>query len=319
MESSEGKRYRAISYYLIQDLSDPGKDLQEHKEFLSGKDVKGRIYITTQGINGQLSSSPDAGEEYIEWLKGRYVFPDHAFKIDACVDHVFPRLTIKLKQELVALGQKVDMAKRGQYLSPSEWRKAMESDEDYILIDVRNDYEWKIGHFEGAQLPACKTFKDFIDYADQVKKQVDEKDKKVLMCCTGGIRCEVYSALLKEKGIENVFQLEGGIINYGKSEGAKHWKGRLFVFDDRMNVPIADDQVEELGHCSHCGDECGTYYNCANMDCNALFLSCEKCIEEAKGCCDVDCIDGPRVRPREMTGKPFRRWYTYFSKLSGPA
>ena len=115
-------------------------------------------------------------------------------------------------------------------------------DENTLLLDVRNDYESAIGHFEGAERPPIKTFREFPDYAEALAKQKNPQKTKVMMYCTGGIRCEVYSALLKEKGFEEVYQLHGGVINYGHKMGNKHWKGKLFVFDDRLSVPISEDE-----------------------------------------------------------------------------
>ena len=137
-----------------------------------------------------------------------------------------------------------------------------------------------------------------------------------MMYCTGGIRCESYSALLKKEGFEQVYQLDGGVINYGLEEGNKHWKGRLFVFDDRLSVPISEEGQETLiSHCHQCDTPTDVYYNCANMDCNALFLSCPTCAEKLAGCCSAECVEAPRVRPFEKKErpKPFRKWCGCFA------
>ncbi len=131
-----------------------------------------------------------------------------------------------------------------------------------------------------------------------------------MMYCTGGIRCELFSALLKKQGFENVYQLDGGIINYGLTEGAEHWQGKLFVFDDRMAVPISEEQeCEVISRCHHCQALSDIYYNCSNMDCNALFLCCSECAERYAGCCCGACQTAPRLRAYEKgeRPKPFRR------------
>ena len=189
----------------------------------------------------------------------------------------------------------------------------LESNDDHIVIDVRNDYEWKVGHFDGAVTPPLSTFREFRDYAKELQDKIDPKNTKVMMYCTGGIRCELYSSLLKEEGIEKVYQLDGGVINYGLKEGSKHWHGKLFVFDDRMTVPISDEESEVIGKCHHCSAPTDDYYNCANMDCNHLFLCCSKCLMDLKGCCKTECREAPRVRPFEHQNphKPFRKRYQY--------
>lgn len=189
----------------------------------------------------------------------------------------------------------------------------LEKKEERILIDVRNDYEWKVGHFEGSELPNCSTFREFKEYTEELKNRIDPEKTPVMMCCTGGIRCEIYSAYMKERGFQNVYQLDGGIINYGLKEGSKHWLGKLFVFDDRMTVPISDEEAPVISSCAHCGTACDDYYNCANMDCNTLFLCCPECLQKQKGCCKETCQEAPRVRPLEHQNahKPFRKKYRY--------
>jgi UPF0176 protein len=184
-----------------------------------------------------------------------------------------------------------------------------ERDEDTLLIDVRNDYEWEVGHFEGAELPQLETFREFPDYARSLMQAKDPKKTKVMMYCTGGIRCELYSALMKQVGFEQVFQLEGGIINYGLQEGKEHWRGKLFVFDDRLAVPMEEGEEDVISHCLHCGIPSDVYHNCANMDCNKLFLSCPECAEKSVGCCSLACQDAPRLRAyvKGERPKPFRR------------
>ena len=183
-----------------------------------------------------------------------------------------------------------------------------------ILLDVRNDYEWKVGRFEGAELPPCETFREFNSYAEHLKERADPATTPVMMYCTGGIRAELYSALLREKGFQKVYQLLGGIIGYGKEEGGKHWLGKLFVFDDRLAVPISDEETAPtIGACHHCSCPNDTYYNCANMDCNHLFLCCPACLQKFAGCCQDSCVQAPRTRPyhQETAHKPFKRSHFY--------
>src|SRR5262249_4140996 len=154
-------------------------------------------------------------------------------------EHAFPRAIVKYRKNLVAHDQPVDLAKRGTHVSPKKWKEMLQEKDKYLLLDIRNDYEWKLGRFEGASLPPCETFRDFEVYADKLKEE--EEKKPVMMYCTGGIRCELYSSILMKKGFSQVYQLDGGIINYGLKEGADHWLGKLFVFDDRLSVPISEE------------------------------------------------------------------------------
>jgi UPF0176 protein len=313
--------YIILAFYHFITLEDPRKEVARHKSFFENRDVTCRIYISEQGINGQMSAARKDGMEYIEWMQSRPEFAQIHFKIHNHHEQVFPRLTVKYRKQLVALDSDVDLDNRGEYTSPDQWKKMLEDGENRILLDVRNEYESRIGHFEGAELPPCDTFREFSDYADQLKDNVDPKKTPVMMYCTGGIRCELYSAVLKSRGFEKIYQLEGGIINYGLKHGSAHWLGKLFVFDDRLAVPISGDvNCEEerkvIGKCHHCSCPNEIFYNCANMKCNALFLCCPDCLVKFKGCCKESCQDGERVRPYNPPSevhKPFRRMHHYQS------
>ncbi|MDF2550247.1 MAG: hypothetical protein K0S07_1314 [Chlamydiales bacterium] len=300
-----------LAYYAFTPVNDPAQFVKDHHAFFKGREATGRLYISEEGINGQMSATSQDALAYMEWLTSHESFATLSFKVHGSSEQVFPRMTVKYRKQLVALDCPTDLQRRGNYLSPQEWRATLESDEDYILLDVRNDYEWQIGHFKQSTLPPCSTFREFIQFAGELKEKVDASSKKVLMCCTGGIRCEVFSSHLKEIGFENVHQLEGGIIKYGLEEKGKHWLGKLFVFDDRLAISVNPQDSQVIGCCRHCNQPNETYYNCANMDCNALFLCCPECLAKEKGCCSSSCQDQPRVRPVPESSKPFRKWYHY--------
>ncbi len=302
--------YYVLAYYIFTPIEDPHVEVAKHQEFVNTHDITCRVYISEEGINGQMSASLDAAEAYMQWLKSDPRFSEVVFKIHTYPEHVFPRATVKYRQQIVAMDEKVDFSKVGQHVSPEEWKRMLQNrDENTILIDVRNDYEWEIGHFEGAELPKLDTFRKFPDYARQLKQERDPAKTKVMMYCTGGIRCELYSALMKKEGFEQVFQLDGGVINYGLKEGSELWQGKLFVFDDRLAVSIDGQDVEPISACRHCHKPSDTYHNCANMDCNELFLCCPECAEKFLGCCSVECESAPRLRPfvKADKPKPFRR------------
>jgi UPF0176 protein len=305
------KNYFVIAYYCFTPINDPEKLVADHHAFFAERDVRSRIYISHEGINGQMSASMADAESYMQWLRSDSRFEQVAFKIHLHHEQVFPRKSVKLRKQLVALDAPVDLALTGERVSPEAWKEMLEKrDEETLLLDVRNDYEWEIGRFAGAELPALETFREFPSYAKRLKEERDPKKTKVMMYCTGGIRCELYSALLKKEGFEQVYQLDGGVIGYGLEQGSKHWEGKLFVFDDRLAVPISENEpATTISHCCHCESASDTYYNCANMDCNELFLCCPTCAEKLQGCCSTVCQGAPRVRPYEKGAqpKPFRK------------
>ena len=303
--------YVVLAYYLFTSIEDPEKEIKSHKKFLKNRDIRCRVYISLEGINGQMSASKAAAKEYMEWLSKNPAFKGVEFKLQEVPEHAFAKATVKQRDQLVALDAKVDMTLGGEHISAEKWAEMLENrDEKTLVLDVRNDYESAIGHFEGSYCPKLETFREFPQLAEDLKQEYDPEETTVMMCCTGGIRCEVYSALMREKGFKNVKQLDGGIIRYGEKMGSKHWKGKLFVFDDRLAVPISpDDHAETISKCSFCGAENDTYLNCAHMDCNKLFLACPKCAEEHKGCCSTECMGAKRVRKfdAEERPKPYRK------------
>jgi UPF0176 protein len=308
--SEKTLNYHVLAYYYFTPLEDPHQEVARHLEFLKDKDIQCRVYLSHEGINGQMSASEQDSLAYQEWLKSDPRFAKLIFKIHRHHEHVFPRVTVKYRAQLVAMDERVDLEYTGEHVSPDQWKEMLEKrDEKTLLLDVRNDYEWQIGHFEGAELPQLETFRKFPEYARQLKEKCDPKETKVMMYCTGGIRCELYSALLKKEGFERVYQLDGGIINYGLEKGHDKWRGKLFVFDDRLAVPIDEQTEEVISHCSHCEEPSDVYYNCANMDCNELFLCCPACAERLQGCCSEACQQAPRVRAFQASErpKPFRR------------
>lgn len=306
--------YLVLAFYHLEPIVEPFVEVTTHKTFFENRDISSRIYISEQGINGQMCGSVKDAQAYMDWMHDRPEFKNILFKIHQYHEQVFPRKTVKYRKQLVAIDENVDLANRGTSVSPAQWRKMLESKEERILIDVRNDYEWKVGRFEGAELPPCETFREFSTYIDTLKEKGNAKTP-VMMYCTGGIRCELFSAVLKQKGFENVYQLDGGIIGYGLNEGNAHWLGKLFVFDDRLTVPIAhsEETTPVIGTCHHCQKPNESYYNCASMDCNELFLCCPECLKIFGGCCGKECSEGPRVRPYHAQNphKPFRRRHHY--------
>jgi len=304
--------YEVILYYNFTEVSDPESFTLEHKKVLNNLGVKGRVYISQEGINGTLAGTQEQMEKYKNYLRSLDGFHDTEFKTDLSDEIPFAKLICKVREEIVAIHvDGLDPADGGRYLEPSEWREYMESDADYVLIDVRNNYESEVGHFEGAVKPDVDTFYEFPEW---LEKTDIPKQKKVLMYCTGGIRCEKFSVLMKKKGWNDVNQLHGGILRYAKEEGGKHYKGKCFVFDDRLVVPVNKNNLEPIARCEITGNPADSYINCSNMDCNKLFICSEEGAQLMEGCCSEECLKSEYKRPFDPDNafKPFRKWYNYF-------
>lgn len=304
--------YEVILYYYFTKIADAEAFCKDHKAFLKDLGVKGRVYISDEGINGTLGGTPEQIKAYKNYLRSLKGFENTEFKEDFNETIPFAKLTCKVRQEIVALHMdELDPKDGGYHMQPNEWRKVMESQEDYVMIDVRNNYESNVGHFEGALKPDVENFYDFPKWLDEA---AIPKNKKVLMYCTGGIRCEKFSVLMKKKGWDDVNQLHGGILNYAKEEGGEHFKGKCFVFDDRLVVPVNKDSLEPIARCEITGKPADSYINCANMECNKLFVCSEEGAEIMEGCCSEECKQSEYRRPfdPENAFKPFRKWYNYF-------
>ncbi|MEX0648396.1 MAG: rhodanese-related sulfurtransferase [Balneolaceae bacterium] len=305
-------QYEVILYYFFNKIEDPERFCKNHKKFLKELGVKGRVYISDEGINGTLGGTPEQIQEYKEYVWGIEGFEATEFKTDRENAVPFAKLVCKVREEIVSIHvEDLDPQEGGHYLSPAEWRNVIESGQDYVMIDVRNNYESKVGHFKGALTPDVENFYQFPQWLDEADIP---KDKKVLMYCTGGIRCEKFSVLMKKKGWDDVNQLHGGILTYAKEEGGEHFKGKCFVFDDRLVVPVNKENLAPIAHCEITGKPADSYINCANMECNKLFVCSEEGAKLMEGCCSDECKSSGYKRPfdSENAFRPFRKWYNYF-------
>jgi len=254
--------------------------------------ILGRIYVAHEGINAQMSVPEEVWDEFKTQLYLDKRFSEVPFKIAVEDDgKSFYKLTIKVRAKIVADGladDTFDVTNVGNHLTAKEFNSAME-DPNTIVVDMRNHYESEVGKFLGAMTPDVDTFREELPIV--IEELKDKKDQKILMYCTGGVRCEKASAYLKHHGFSDVNQLHGGIIDYVrqiKAEGLpSKFIGKNFVFDERVGERITDDVI---AHCHQCGASCDTHVNCANDDCHLLFIQCEKCAAEMKGCCTPECM-----------------------------
>lgn len=282
-----------LSFYKYVIIENPAT-LRDHLfKMWNDLGVLGRIYIAHEGINAQLSLPTSNLESFREKLNEDIRFENVPFKIAVEDDgKSFYKLAVKVRQKIVADGlddSAFDVTNVGNHLTAKQFNQALESP-DTIVVDMRNHYESEIGHFEGAIRPDVDTFKEELPVVVDMLK--DKKDKKILMYCTGGVRCEKASAYLKHHGFQDVNQLYGGIIDYArqiKDENLPNkFIGKNFVFDDRMGETIGN---QVIAHCHQCGNAWDTHVNCANLDCNLLFLQCPTCAEKVKGCCSDECME----------------------------
>jgi len=306
-------------YVILEDAQKMRDTLwREWKEM----NVFGRIYVAREGINAQLSVPESYFESFRHSLYEHKEFENVPFKIAVEDDgKSFFRLTIKVRKKLVGDGledEAFDVTNVGNHLSAIEFNEALEKP-GTIVVDMRNHYESEVGHFENAILPNADTFKEELPLVlDQLK---GKEDQKILMYCTGGIRCEKASAYLKHHGFKDVNQLYGGIIEYAreiKQTGMESkFLGKNFVFDERLGERITDDIV---AHCHQCDAKCDTHTNCKNVECNVLFIQCENCAEKMDGFCSDECrtwankTEEEKVELRNV-GKGFVPIGTHHSRL----
>jgi UPF0176 protein len=264
--------YLIILFYKYIQIANPPEFVESQKRLCTFLGLKGRLLVAEEGINGTLGGSQGAIESYVAELREDPRFSDLEIKVSAGDEASFPKLSIKVRPEIVTLKSPVPLSPdQDNHLSPRAWKKAIE-EEEIVLIDVRNRYESAAGKFENAVECDIENFRDLPAYMEKLE---DFKSKKVLMYCTGGIRCEKASALFRKQGFRNVFQLHGGIVNYQKEFGNEHWLGECFVFDQRMTVRVEEGLVP-LGRCAHTGRPSSRFVNCLNDSCHALFILSEE-------------------------------------------
>jgi UPF0176 protein len=284
-----------LLYYKYVPVADPEKMTREHKKLCTRLGLKGRIIIAKEGINGTVEGTPEATEEYMQEVRKIPEFSDIKFKKSPGTTDgtAFPKLSIKCRDEVVTLGRPglfpVAEKTGGNYLSADELHKWYENKDDFVVLDMRNDYELKVGKFKDTLELPIGNFREIPQYAAQLEKL---KNKKVVAVCTGGIRCEKGTAYLKQElGFENIYQLHDGIVTYMEKYPEGHFKGSLYVFDSRITMRTPGMPEEVIGVCELCKTKTETMLNCSVKGCHKHFVACEKCIETAGGREKIVCTD----------------------------
>ena len=231
--------FKVVAFYSFTNLSNLTQLQEDINEFLQKRDIKGTVLLASEGINGTLAGLELSIDEFKNFLKSKNLYEAKNYKTSECEHDPFPRLKIKLKDEIVTLGNKLADPKKivGEYVQPEDWNQLI-SDEEVMVLDTRNTYEYSIGSFNNAIQPETTNFREFPEWLEQLELSGIDKNKRVAMFCTGGIRCEKASSLMKSKGFKNIYHLQGGILNYLEkiNEGESLWNGECFVFDDRVAV-----------------------------------------------------------------------------------
>jgi UPF0176 protein len=284
---------KVILYYKFVPLADPEMTMRWQKELCKRLELKGRVIVSKHGINGTLGGNIENLKQYKREMNASGTFRGIQYKWSEGTGKEFPRLSVKVRPELVAFNAADDIEvdekgvkNGGKHLKPKALHKLLEEKGDEVVFfDGRNAYEAQVGKFKNAVVPSTKTTHDFKKEI-QSDKYNDIKDKPVVTYCTGGIRCEILSALMKKEGFEEVCQMDGGIVKYGEAYGDDgYWEGNLYIFDDRQTHKFSE-KAKDIGECVHCKGKTSNFENCSNMQCNRLVLVCKNCHD--KDLCE-DC------------------------------
>lgn len=302
--AADGLERVTLSFYRYIKILDAQNFRDQMYLKLNEIGVLGRIYVAQEGVNGQLSI-PKAKVDELRTVLSTFGLDNLRLNIAIEDDgKSFYKLKIKVRAKIVADGlndDSFDVTNGGQHLDAESFNKITDQ-ANTVVVDMRNHYESEVGHFENAICPDVTTFRESLPIIEDLLEE--EKDKNLVMYCTGGIRCEKASAYFKHKGFKNVYQLDGGIIEYARQVNEKgldnKFKGKNFVFDERMGERISEDVI---AHCHQCGEPADDHINCANDACHILFIQCSNCREKFDSCCTQKCADFLKLPEEEQLEK----------------
>lgn len=307
------ENWQILLFYKYVYIADPEAEKLKQQELCKAIGLTGRTIIAHEGINGTLEGTKENTEKYIEEMIKDPRFTDVSWKRSVGTGNAFPRLYIKTRKEIVSLHLEdgagvcdIDPNQvTGVHLKPEGLHEWIKTGKEFYIVDMRNAYEFKVGHFENSILPAMENFRDLPKVVEQIKHL---KDKTVLTVCTGGVRCEKASGFLITQGFTDVYQLENGIVSYMEKYPNEDFKGKLYVFDGRvaMGFYTDDEKHQIIGKCDSCAKQSENYVNCSNPVCHRHFIACGECIEkgEGKAFCPGGCVlsrHGRKISPVEAS------------------
>jgi len=273
------------SFYKYIQLDNPDFIQIDLLNFCKENEIKGKVLIAKEGINGTISGTKKQVKDFENKIKSIKEFSDLSFRITIANNHPYKKTLVRLRNEIVTSKFNIQVEKVGKHLTPKQINELYDKKEDFVILDARNNYESKIGKFKNAITPDIRYFRDFPKVIKNLEKY---KNKKIVMYCTAGIRCEKASALLIKNGFQDVNQLQGGIISYINEFPDSNFEGRCFMFDDRISIETGEN-TKEIALCEKCHKPSGNYINCQNVKCNKFFIMCEDCNEEWKDTCSKFC------------------------------
>lgn len=303
-------RYITLLFYKYVRLEDAESFALRHLKFSKELGIKGRVLIGEEGINGSVSGSEELCQAYKEHLWADPRLSDIWFKEEVVIKPSFQKMHVRYRKEIVTLSDTASYIDpntiTGTYLEPEAFA-AMKDEEDVIVVDMRNDFEHRVGKFKNALTLPMKHFRDLPSLLPHLEPY---KDKKIIAYCTGGIRCEKATGYLMTKGFKEVFQLHGGILNYYQKTGGKDFEGKMYVFDNRLHTNVNDINPTIISRCFVCGTPSERMINCSNPECNVHVAVCEECGWKLEGACSDQCQTHPERRPYDGTG--------YYTKPEDP-
>jgi UPF0176 protein len=281
-------KYKVISFYKYVEIENPEALAKEHLSWCLENEIKGKVYLAKEGISGSIFGDDDAISKYKVHLKRYKIFEDAWFKETPTDKIAFNKMHVRVKEEIVNSGlNNTRLENTAPKLTPEQLLKFYDDKKDFVIVDARNWYESKIGKFKNAITPQITHFREWPKVVDSLKEY---KDKTIVTYCTGGIRCEKASAYMREQGFKDVYQIDGGILNYIQQFPDTYWEGGMFVFDDRrVFEPNTKDELKYTASCYFCGKPTSYHINCHNIDCDKIIVSCHECKVEKDYCCSDEC------------------------------
>lgn len=280
--------FRVISFYKYVKVENPETIAKEHLNWCLENEIKGKVYLAKEGINGSVFGDEDATAKYKDHLRSFKIFEDVWFKGTSTDQIAFNKMYVRVKEEIVNSGLcDTDLDNTAPKLTPKQLLKFYEDGKDFVIVDARNWYESKIGKFKNAITLQITHFREWPKVVESLSEY---KDKTIVTYCTGGIRCEKASAYMREHGFKDVYQIVGGILNYIQKFPDTYWEGGMFVFDDRKVIePNTKEELKYTAQCHFCNKPTSYHINCHNLNCDKIIVCCNVCKVENEYCCSDEC------------------------------